>query len=205
MSVFQVTLNQNLQGGMDLDPSTDTSSTYGQLGSPMTTSKQRSVYVTGPNRIYRKLIDGATFTDCNYWKQYVSVANGGTADVNTAFLTIVSDDGSIYSPIASENTYPRVWDFEIEGGDTYEDHTVDILGDLGGYAVFTQISNLDSQAIKVKLNGSSSAIFDLAGNETQVFNAGELSISMIQFDNSTSGASATTVQVLASVKSVCNS
>ena len=205
MSVFRVKLNNLSQGRMDLDPSTDTSNTYGQLGTPFTASHQRTIYVMGPGKINRKLADGETFTDCNYWKRFVSVDEGGSADNETAFLTMVSDDGSIYSDVASENTYPRVWDVDVDGGDTWEDDEIDILGDLGGYAVFTQISNTGEEAIKVRLNGDTNATFDLADGETQVFNAGELSISKIQFDNTVSGAGDTTVQVLASVKSVCNS
>jgi len=127
------------------------------------------------------------------------------ANENDAFLTIVSDDGSIYSDVTAENTFPRVWDLTLAGGSTYTDNEIDILGTYGGYAVFAQIQNTGSEAVKVRLNGSATAIFDLSGSETQVFNAGELSISMIQFDNSVSGASSTTVQVLTSVKSVCNS
>jgi hypothetical protein len=31
-------------------------------------SYQRTIYVMGPNKVNRKLKDGDTFTDSNYWK-----------------------------------------------------------------------------------------------------------------------------------------
>ncbi len=196
MSVFRVKLSTTSQGSLDIDPTT---------GLPMTTSKQRSVFVMGPGKISRLLVDGATFTDSNYWKRFVETPTG-TATAATAFLEVVSDDGSVYSDVASENTFPRVYDNTLSGGDTYADAEIDILGTLGGYAVFTQITNTSgSQDIKVKLNGDSNAIFDLAHGETQVFNFGELSVSSIAFDNSTSGASTATVQTIVSVKSISNS
>jgi hypothetical protein len=61
MSVFRVNLNNSVQGTLDLNPATT---------AEFVTSVQRTVYVTGPNKIYRKLADGDTFTDCNYWKKF---------------------------------------------------------------------------------------------------------------------------------------
>src|SRR3972149_2070861 len=144
MSVFRVNLNNGPGGNLDLDPSTDTSETYGQLGTEFATSRQRSVYVMGPGKVNRQLVDGATFTDCNYWKRFVSVTNGGTANENDAFLTIVSDDGSIYSDVTAENTFPRVWDLTLAGGSTYTDNEIDILGTYGGFAVFVPRQNTGS-------------------------------------------------------------
>jgi len=203
MSVFRVKLNNTAQGLMDLNPST---ASQGDLGDQMSASLQRSVYVMGPNRINRLLADGETFTDCNYWKRfaYPQVA------LQDAIVEVVTDDGSVYSDVASENTFPVVENFAVLLNDTYEDQYLDILSDHGGYAVFTQITNQTSgEAIKVGLNGTvgdPAAIFDLAGGDTQIFNSGDLSIGLIAFDNSFSGADSTVnVQVLLSVRSSCNS
>jgi hypothetical protein len=96
----------------------------------------------------------------------------------------------------------------IAGGSTFatSNNIIDMAVDAGGNAIFAQIENQDaSQALTVRLNGDVNAVFDLGTSETQVFNAGEMVISQIAFDNSTSGATAAIVQVLVSVKSVCTS
>ena len=51
MSVFRVNLNNADQGKLDIDPT---------AGTQFSTSKQRTVYVMGPGRINRKLVDGTT-------------------------------------------------------------------------------------------------------------------------------------------------
>ena len=73
------------------------------------------------------------------------------------------------------------------------------------YATFVQIANQGSTGVKVKLNGNASAIFDLGGQETQVFNQGDLAISKLEFANTVSGGSATDIQVLLSVQTSCKS
>lgn len=204
MSVFQVTLNNIDQGTLDLNPSTASRVSGGdlsRLGSQMSPSIQRTIYVAGPNHTYRKLNDGDTFTDCNYWKRFAYPQ----VPLDQAFITVTTDDGSVWSDVADENTFPVVYDFTLVNGDVYADHEADILGDNGGPAVFVQIANNGSTACKVRINGVATAIFDLAGGETQVFNNGDLSITKLEFANTTSGGGTTTVQVLASVKSVCNS
>lgn len=204
MSVFQVQLSNIAQGYMDLDPSTATpyeAALYENLGTRISPSIQRTIYVAGPNRTYRKLKDGDTFTDCNYWKRFAYPQ----VPLEQAFIAVIEDDGSVWSDVASENTYPKVYDVEVDNGTSYDDNEVDILGDTGGHAVFVQIANQGSTAVKVKINGLSTAIFDLGGGETQVFNSGELSVTKLNFANTVSGGSTTDVQVLLSVKSVCNS
>jgi hypothetical protein len=198
MSVFQVTLNNTQQGQMDLNPSTSipmTADLYSNLGSQMNPSIQRTIYVAGPNRTYRKLHDGDTFTDCNYWKRFAYPQ----VPLDQAFITVVTDDGSIYSDIADENTFPVVYTLTVNNGTTYTANVANILADNGGAALFVQIANQGSTAVKVRLNGNANAIFDLAGSETQVFNHGDLSITKLEFANTVSGGSATTIQVLASV------
>ena len=193
MSVFQVNLNNVEQGLLDTHPTT---------GVQNATSSQRNVYVMGPNHINRLLSDGEQFTDCNYWKRFaypqVSLAE--------AIVDVITDDGSVYSDIESENTYPKVYDITAAAASVYTDNQADILGDTSGHAVFAQITNNGpSGSLKVRLNGIADGIFDLAFGDTQVFNSGDLSISMIEIDNSTSGNPESDVQIIVSVRSICNS
>src|SRR5690606_3103147 len=163
MSVFKVKLNNINQGKMDLDPSTAYSISgldHSQLGSQFTTSKQRTIYVTGPGRTYRKLSDGEQFTDCNYWKRFAYPQ----VPLEEAFIEVVTDDGSVWSDVASENTYPKVYNLAVAAGTDYEDNVVDILGDTGGHAVFVQIANQGSTAVRVRVNGVADAIFDLGAS-----------------------------------------
>ena len=221
MSVFKVQLNNIAQGYMDLNPATATpyqASLYSNLGQEMnalnagggTGSLQRTIYVAGPNRTYRKLFDGMQFTDCNYWKRFAYPQ----VPLEQAFITVVTDDGSVYSDFAEENTYPKVYNVNVANGSTYttgyngttsSGNTVAILGDTGGYAVFVQIANQGSTAVKVQLNGTSTAIFDLGAGETQVFNSGDLTVSSVAFANTVSGGATSACQVLCSIKSQCNS
>tara|TARA_Y100000034_G_scaffold3535_1_gene4276 strand:- start:5416 stop:6045 length:630 start_codon:yes stop_codon:yes gene_type:complete len=209
MSVFRVKLNNIGQGDMDLDPGTAVANVpTGQglgvqmgdtsAGSSESSSLQRSVYVMGPNKINRLLADGDTFTDCNYWKRFAYPQ----VPYNEAIVEVVTDDGSVYSDVPGENVFPVVYDRTISFGDTYGDNEID----LGGTAVFVQIANTGAEDIKVRLNGSTSATFDLAAGTEQIFNAGDMSVSLLQFDHNASGGAAdVTVQVIASVKSVCTS
>jgi hypothetical protein len=199
MSVFRVKLCNTQQGLMDIDPST---------GLPFTTSKQRSIYVTGPKGIHRKLTDGETFTDSNYWKQFAYPQ----VSLEEAFIEVVTDDGSYYSDVPSENIYPVVWlpgaDGVIGAGDDQNDNnmSLDIVGTYGAPAVFVQIQNTDSGSVQVILNGSADATFTLEGNSTQIFNAGDLVVTSIAFDNSASGAGEVeSVEVILSIKSQNNS
>jgi len=79
----------------------------------------------------------------------------------------------------------------------------DILTDTGGYATFVQITNTGSSAVSVKINGQSGAIFNLDGGDTQVFNAGDLTITALAFDNAT--GTDTNLQIICAVRSICNS
>lgn len=197
MSVFRVKLQNTVQGRLDIDPTT---------GLPFTTSKQRTIQVTGPKKIMRKLYDGETFTDCNYWKQFAYPQTS----LEMAFIEVVTDDGSVYSDIESENTYPVVWlpgdEGTITSGDDYSDDNMalDIVDEYGAPATFVQLQNTDSSnGVKVRLNGSTSAVFTLGANSTQVFNPGDLVITKIEFDNSFSGAAeVAVVEVLLSIKSI---
>lgn len=202
MSVFRVKLQNVNQGLLDLDPSTHpavagSATTYGSLGTAFATSKQRQVFVTGPNGTYRLLIDGETFSDSNYWKRfaYPQVA------YEFAFIHVVTDDGSVYSDIPEENT------FAVGATETlstaYADTVVDFVTDHGGPARFLQVQNLDDTiGISGELNGDTDVTFHLAAGETQIFNSGDLAITMLRLkgDSGTPDAS-----YIASIRSVSNS
>jgi hypothetical protein len=194
MSVFRVKLQMlPQQGYLDIDPTT---------GLPFETSIQRTMYVAGPRRIYRKLADGETFTDCNYWKRFA--VPQVSADI--AFIEVVTDDGSIYSDVEEENTYPRTYSVTVLSTDTFDDNFIDILGDLGGAATFVQLTNQGTSSpdedVTIELNGSADATFTLAAGDTQVFNGGDLAITALAFDG---GASDSTIQVILGVHVQCAS
>lgn len=196
MSVFRVKLQNTDQGKLDINPSTS---------AQFATSIQRTIYVAGPHRTNRKLKDGDTFTDCNYWKRF----SYPTVPLNQAFIEVVTDDGSVYSDFEDENTYALTFGgdeaYTVAADDAFEDVEIDITNDYGGYAKFVQITNYGSTSpdedIKIQLNGSTSAVLNLKAGDTQVFNAGDLLISKLAFQGS--GVSDTDIQVVLSVKVQC--
>jgi hypothetical protein len=196
MSVFQVKLNQGNQGTLDINPAT---------GVEFSTSVQRTMYVAGPNGKIREVVDGTTFTDCNYWKRFAVPA----VSANDAFIVVLSDDGSVYSDIATENTYPVVDSLTVSSGEDYTDNVIDIAGDTGNFAAFVQMTNTGTDGsgdVLVKLNGSSGAVFTLTGGTTQVFNAGDISVTQIAMQPVSSGFTGpSVVEVIYSVTSVCTS
>jgi hypothetical protein len=196
MSVFQVNLTQGVgrtaQGA--LDPSVVNGA-----------SIQRSVWVAGPNKTNRQLFDGATFTDVNYWKRFSYAVTG---NYDTAFINVLTDDGSTWNDFSDDNTFPYSYSTVLQAGDTYTTHTsgihrtqFNILADTGSPAVFTQIYNATaSTVVNVRVNGSATAIFPLVGGTTQVFDKGDLLINMLEFDNTNSGAVNTTVYIFLAVQ-----
>jgi hypothetical protein len=205
MSVFKVKLQNIKQGLLDLDPSTHPLAagsgsapvTYGQLGDPKEVSRQRQIFVAGPNRTYRLLRDGETFTDNNYWKRfaYPQVAH------EFSFIEVVTDDGSVYSDIPEENTF-ATGDTETLTTD-FADTVVDFVTTYGGAARFLQVQNLDATAvINGELNGDTNVTFQLGGGETQIFNQGDLAITLLRLKSDTSSSTASWI---ASVRSVSNS
>lgn len=209
MSVFRVKLQNTQQGLLDLNPATATAIQIGNpanpyLGSQMNPSLQRTIFVAGPHRIYRELFDGQTFTDCNYWKRFAFPQ----VPLDQAFIEVVTDDGSVYSDFSEENNYPLTFGgdtaYDVLTTDTFSTNVIDILGTYGSYATFVQITNngtVANQDIKVQLNGNANAVMSLAAGDTQVFNAGDLRISALAFQG---GVADTTIQVVLSVQSVCN-
>jgi len=190
MSEFRVKLNNSKQGTMDVNPATQ---------SQFSTSVQRTIFVQGPGRKYRKLFDGQTFIDCNYWKQFAYPQVGE----DQAFIEVVSDDGSVYSENPAENNFPSVYTLTVSPSSAYEDNIIDISGDTGSFSNFVQITNFGENQINIRLNGLDSAVFVLGQSETQVFNSGDLLITKLEFTNTISGAVDADVQVLCSVRRNC--
>ena len=195
MSLFTVTLNNAVQGALDVYP------VSGVMTQP-TASLQRTVYINGPHRTNRELHDGDQFTDCNYYKRfcaYDATTNpGGVTDPAQVILVCTTDDGSIWDDTTGGSTgAPRVYAFDSTdastggwsgtplangaGGTTYASNVIDVLSNFGGYAQFCQIQNLSSNnAIQVRLNGSTNAVFTVAASGVQIFDKGDLLISKIE-------------------------
>lgn len=182
MSKFRVRLSNTRQGLLDV---------Y---------DNQRTAYIMGPNRINRKLKDGEVFTDCNYWKRFASPP----LPLEEAFIEVLEDDGTIYSDTISNNTYPKVYDISAEAGTGFAQNKADIEGDSGSFALFAQITNKsETTPVRIRLNGLDSAIIDLSAGNTQVFNAGEVTIGTIEVENS--GSETVQVQMIVSIRVVATS
>lgn len=177
MSVFRVRLSNSRQGRLDI---------Y---------DNQRSAYITGPNRINRKLRDGETFVDCNYWKRFAYP----NVPLEEAFIEVVEDDGTVYSDQIQDNTYPRVYNISAAAGSSFADNRADVEGDTGSFALFAQITNRsESGSVRVRLNGLESAVIDLPASSTQTFNVGEVTIGSLEVENPSE--SAVEVQIVVSVR-----
>jgi hypothetical protein len=207
MSVFKVKINSGTQGLLDKHPTT---------GAQMSPSVQRTIYLMGPHKTNRKLKDGDTFTDSNYFKRFVSNLEGGSAVPETAILSIVTDDGSVYSDDGLTSTFPKVYtkapvinsvtsgapDSTATG--FAANNVVDILGDTGSYATFLLLNNTGTVSLKVRLNGLATAILDLAASTSLVFDSGDGLWTKVEFGNA-SGVTAGAVQATVSVVSTSNS
>lgn len=177
MSVFRVRLTNNRQGLLDV---------Y---------DNQRTAYIMGPNRINRVLKDGEVFTDCNYWKRFAHPP----LPLEEAFIEVVEDDGTVYSDSISNNTYPKVYDISAAPGSGFSHNVADIASDSGSFALFAQITNKSqTESVRVRLNRMDSAIIDLGAGNTQVFNAGEITIGCLEVENS--GVDEVQVQVIVSIR-----
>lgn len=186
MSTFRVKLNNTRKEGLDLNPEVP--------GSVMDPSIQRTMYVAGPRGIRRQLKDGEEFVDCNYWKQFAYPQ----VPENEAFIEVVYDDGSIYSSIPEENNLPRVYTIEVLNGTSYSENSINIFEDNGGPAGFVQIHNFaEGGSVKIRINGSNSAVFDLDQGSIQQFNNGDIKITKLEFHNDSGSDS--TVQIILSV------
>jgi hypothetical protein len=193
MSTFRVKLTQgdSRTGGGNLDENAQTN-TY---------SIQRTMYAMGPNKINRKLKDGDTFTDCNYWKRFAYP----TVAYNEAFIEVVTDDGSPYID-GQESLFTVTYSKSILAATTYTttNNIIDILTDYGGPAEWASIT-VTGHDVAVRINGSSTSTFTVSAGTSHTFNRGDALINKITIDNSTSGATTATVVVQVGVLSKCNS
>lgn len=189
MSVFKVNLQNVKQGLLDIDPTT---------GLPFVVSKQRQCYVMGPHKTNRLLKDGDTFTDNNYWKQFAYPQ----CVYERAFITVLSDDGSIYSDVPEENTFAVGNTFTLTTSYNAT-NMIDFVGTYGAPARFLQVTNNDNtNGIVGQINGNTNVTFTLGHNESQVFNANDIAITMLQLKAAAGTPSAT---VIASVRSISQS
>jgi hypothetical protein len=150
------------------------------------------MFVSGPNGEYLEFSDGQIFTDCNYWKRYAYPQ----VPLTQAFITVLSDDGSIWSNNPAENNYPVVYSQTLAAAGTY---SIDFTNN-GGFASFCQISNTGGGDLSVELNGLPSATIALSGGQTQIFNYGDLSLTALNL----SSVAGTTFTVVAGVQVTCN-
>lgn len=182
MSKFRVRLSNSKQGLLDV---------Y---------DNQRTAYITGPNRINRKLKDGEVFVDCNYWKRFAHPP----LPLEEAFIEVLEDDGTIYSDSVQDNTYPKVYDISAAPGSGFSENKADIQGDSGSFALFAQMTNKsENQHVRVRINGLDSAIIDLYASNTQMFNVGEMTIGSLEVENS--GEEEVQVQIVVSIRVVATS
>ena len=188
MSLFKVQLNNNVQGKLDINPST---------GLQFDPSIQRTAYITSCSGKIMERADGAQFYGSNYYKQFVAEPFG-TATEETSFLQILEDDGSVYV-VGQEANIPVV--SSVGTVTTSYVTAVDYLTDYNGIANFVQITNNGSAAVDVKLNGSTAAVFSLDKSSTQVFNNGDIQVSTIAFSAPT--AAAASIQIIAGVQISC--
>ncbi len=186
MSIFRVALDQGKIAGQgnqgNLEPTAGLVTYNG-----VTASSQRTVYVMGPKKMNRLLKDGDTFTDCNYWKRFVSSTNGGTSTDDNAFLKIVSDDGGVWSDDVKESVVVVQENVSIQtafGGSTWLDNAnnaiagngvIDILATYGGYAYFVTVIG-GANATKVVLNPGGSLVSPSGGTQLDIPAGGTLSL-----------------------------
>lgn len=215
MSVFKVKLTQGQQGSLDEhafgvnNASVSVGTGGGNVLVGTGTSVQRTVYVMGPGKVNRKLKDGDTFTDSNYWKRYCATPVGPLTP-EQAIVSIVTDDGSVYddSNLANSGQYTKVYNVSVPSASTFATNAVDgnyadVLRDTGSYATFAQLTLSTATDVKVKVNGDANAIFDITNTTVQIFNPGDISITLLEFQHVT--GSSGTVQVVLGVRSKSNS
>lgn len=193
MSTFRVKLTQgdSRTGGGNLDENA-------QNGNY---SIQRTMYAMGPNKINRKLVDGTSFSDCNYWKRFAYP----TVPLNEAFIEVVTDDGSVYVD-GQESTSVRSYSRTIAAGSAFTatNNIIDILTDTGNVAKWAIITVTGDELV-VRVNGDSNSDFTVEASTTHTFNSGDVLIEKIAFGNSESGSAEATVSAVFGVTSRCYS
>jgi len=180
MSVFKVKLTNINQGLLDTNAQSSG------------TSVQRGVWIMGPNKINRLLLDGATFTDSNYWKRYAYPQ----VPYDQAIVETVTDDGSVWAdnPVGAR-TFGVASTFTPAAAYNTT-NVIDYLSTYGSYAKYVQISTTGANTT-CRINGS--VELTVTTSASQIFNPGDLDIAKLEFKGS--GA---TVSVFAAVASVQN-
>lgn len=183
MSVFKIKLTNVNQGLLDTN------------GQSTGTSIQRGVYVMGPNKVNRLLLDGSTITDSNYWKRYAYPQ----VPYDQAIVEVVTDDGSVWvdNPVGAR-TFGVASSFTVDNTDYDTTEVVDYLSTYGSYASYVQITTSGTNCT-VRINGS--VELTVTTSASQIFNPGDLDISKLEFKVASSTA---TVTVFAAVASVQN-
>ena len=212
MSVFQVRLVRNVGAGYVTDPSklaaainylpVEPSGTAGTI--PIGASAQRTMDVTGPNLTRRRLYDGETFTSTNYWKRFAPVSEGGTLTEESAFIHIISDDGTPWSDKDKGlNKFAKVNVLDVVAGTCYSTvaNQLDFMALYGAVATYVQITT--DQDIKVLLNSSTEAEMDLDSG-THWFDNGDLPLTSLAFCNTESGVTDATVEVVSTLEIISN-
>lgn len=206
MSVFKVRLQHITQGLLDFDPATNTSETYGQVGEPFgadfpnseAVSRQRQIFAAGPNKTYRLLIDGATFTDCNYWKRFTFP----TVAKEFAFIETITDDGSIYSDVVIENTF-AAGSTETGLDANYATTAIDLVVTHGGAARFLQLQNIDAtNDATMEVNGDTNINLVIIAGGSQAFQRGDMVVSAFRLKAASGSPS---IVWVAGIQSVCGS
>jgi hypothetical protein len=72
-------------------------------------SDQRTITLSGPDGVGGTFNDGDTFIGSNYWKRFTS----SSLSADEAFLTVETDDGSVYPD--GKKLYGDVWTLSGEG------------------------------------------------------------------------------------------
>jgi len=208
MSVFQVKLNQtNLFQGNQ--PSSQARFLDQSLISG--SSIQRSFYAMGPNKTSRKLADGATFVDVNYWKRFAFP----TLPVDQAFIVVISDDGSpwyedsinnsfdkIYTPTINDNTQG-----ENPSGSHYSSSNfIDVIGDNGSPAISAMFYLTGSGTYPTfYFNGLTPGVV-IPLNTSLFLDVGEFPITNIAIDNTqTFHAALNSVEIILIISNVARS
>jgi len=188
MSLFQVKLNNSVQGKLDLNPTTNIQ---------LNTSIQRTAYITSCSGKIMEMADGTEFYGSNYYKQFVP-APIGTATEETSFLEIIEDDGGV---CIDNEPYSIPIVTAVSTVTTSFVTAVDYITNFNGVANFIQITNNGGSAVNVKLNGSTAAVFSIDKSATQVFNNGDINVSSIAFNAAT--ANSASIQIIAGVTIAC--
>lgn len=124
-----------------------------------------------------------------------------TGNLETAFIEVVSDDGSIYSDVMEENTFTVGATAALTT--SFSATVVDFVTTYGGPARFLSVQNLDA-SIKItgELSGDTNVTFVVAAGETFMFNQGDMAITMLRLKSASGTPSASWI---ASIRSTFNS